>query len=57
VWVKDIVDQGNELVKFITNHHASLAMIRKHSAAGSGKSLKKSGKHCCAPIKLFNLII
>ena len=30
-WVADIVKQGHDVVKFITNHHASLAVFREHS--------------------------
>lgn len=42
-WVKDILDQASTLVKFVTNHHASLALVRKHAAEGSKKSLQKPG--------------
>lgn len=39
-WVASVIQEGKALVKFITNHHKSLALYREHSE----KALLKPGE-------------
>jgi len=32
LWVRTVVDQGHEVVKFLTNHQQSLAFYRSHAS-------------------------
>lgn len=42
-WVKSVIQQADDMVTFLTNHHYSLALLRKHTAAGSKRELLKPG--------------
>jgi hypothetical protein len=41
IWVKEIIDIGKEIIKFVTLHHSTLALFRKKSAAHTKLELLK----------------